>query len=287
MGSGSNTQPTQSTTFTPSAQQKQIMDLAMPGLTGWAGSVPQRYAGETVAGFTAPQTAGQNMALDAAGTQAGIASGAADTLPFFFNNLTDVNSNPALRGAIDASVRPITENLTQTQLPAIRGEFGMGNFGSSRQGIAEGLASGQASQAIGDTANKLVNATYDTNLRSMLQALGLVPTVQQAQTAPAATTSAVGDVQQAREQALINADIGNFNYDEWAPFLQAKELFGVAGGIPGGTTTSTANNPPPAPGWQQSLGGAATGAALGSLLLPGIGTGIGAAGGALLPFLFQ
>lgn len=287
MAKGSDVQPTQTTTQVLSPEQQELMKLAMPGVKQFSANVPERYQGNTVAGFDPSQTSGQEMALTAATKQASLADSAAQSMPFFFGNLTDPDSNSVLRSAIDASVRPIQENLMQQTLPGIRGEFGMGNFGASRQGIAEGIASGQASQAIGDTASKLAQNTYDTNINAMLKAYGLLPTVQAAQVTPAATTSAVGDVRQGREQALINQDVGAFNYDQYAPFLQSKEIMSLLTGMPGGSIVSTANNPPKAPLGMQALGGAASGAALGSMLFPGIGTGIGAAGGALLPFLFQ
>ena len=49
------------------------MDLAIPGVKQFAATVPQRYPGTTVAPFTDAQTAGQNMALSAAGDQAATA----------------------------------------------------------------------------------------------------------------------------------------------------------------------------------------------------------------------
>jgi hypothetical protein len=171
-------------------------------------------------------------------------------------------------------------------LPGIRSEFGGGNYGSSRQGIAEGLAAGRTAQAAGDTASKLAQNEYESNLNATLKAYGLLPTVQGAQTAGALTTSGVGDVQQAHNQALLNQQVGNFNYDQYAPFLQSQDIISLLTGLPGGTTTTTANNPSSA-GPMQALGGAAAGATLGSALFPGVGTALGAGAGALLPFLFK
>lgn len=287
MGSGSPQQPTQTTKYELSPEQRQLMDLAMPGIRNFAASTPQRYQGTQIAGFTPEQQQGQQMALNAAGAQGELAGNAARTSNFLMGgDIWRPENNPALRGAIDASTRPITQALTEQQLPALRGEaVTTGNFGSSRQGIAEGLASGRASQAIGDTASKLVNQQYETNINAQLKAMGLLPMVQQAQLAPAITTSGVGDVRQAMNQALLGEQVGNFNWDQLAPYLQSKDIMSLLQGLPGGATVST-GNVPQANKAMTALGGAATGAALGSALMPGIGTGIGAAGGALLPFLF-
>lgn len=280
--------PTQTTTSQPSPQAQELLNLAMPGARDFAATVPQRYQGSTVAPFDPSQTAGQDMALGAAGTQGTLANaGAARSNYLLSGNIWDPTNNPALSGAITAATRPITENLNQSILPQIRGEaVKTGNFGSSRQGIAEGLATQGAERAIGDTSSKLVQNEYDTNINAQLKALGLLPTVQGAQTQPAATTSAVGDTRQAMDQALTNQNVGNFNYDQYAPFLQSQELMSLAAGIPGGTTSSTGSVAQPNTA-MQSLGGAASGATLGSMLFPGVGTVAGAGAGALLPWLFK
>lgn len=128
---------------------------------------------------------------------------------------------------------------------------------------------------------------YGQNLAALYQALGATPTVQAAQSAPWQTMSAVGDVQQAMNQAQIDEAIKRYNYSQLAPLLQSQQVLSMLPSIPGATTVSTANNPP-APGmFQQSIGGAMTGAALGSMVpIPG-STLVGAGAGAMMPFLFR
>lgn len=284
---GSTTQPEQRTTYELSPEQRELMNLAIPGVREFAASVPQRYSGSQVAGFTPEQVSGQEQVLGAAPIQRDLATSAAGANQFYTGgSIWDPASNPNLRGAIDASVRPIYENLTEKALPAIRGEaVTTGNFGSSRQGIAEGIATREASRAAGDAASKLAQNQYETNVNAQLKAMGLLPTVQAAQTTPGVTTSGVGDVRQAMSQALLNQDVNAFNFDQLAPFLQSKEIMALLTGLPGGTTVSTANTPQPNK-LTSALGGAAAGASLGSAIFPGVGTGIGAGAGALLPFLF-
>lgn len=289
MGNSTPSQTTNTTKVDLSPEQQQILQYAMPGVQSYAASVPQRYDGSTVAAQTAPQLAGQQSALGAAGTQGTLATNAANANNNLLTNIWDPATNPNLKNAVDASVRPITQQLTESTLPAIRGDaVTTGNFGSSRQGIAEGLASRGASQAAGDTAAKVVQNEYDTNINAQLKALGLVPNTQSAQLAPATTQSAVGDVQQAYQQSLLNQDVGNFNYDQMAPFLQSQDIISLLSGIPGGGSTSvgtgTSSSANPA---TSALGGAAAGASLGSALFPGVGTAAGAGIGAILPFLFR
>jgi hypothetical protein len=340
MGGGQKEQPRQESTFQMSPEQRQLFSLAIPKIAQFAASTPKRYQGEQVAGFTPAQTAAQETALGAAGTQADIANRAFDVWGGIPGSLTDfqrtplqtssditvspetwARATPTLNAATTAATRPIWEGLTESALPAIRGT-GAGTSGlttsGSRQGIAEGVAAGKAARAAGDvgsrmaqdTMNQLLGLTqqryatnigaegqryatdvgaegqrYGQNLAAMYQALGLAPTLQTMQAAPAATLAAVGEQQQAMEQARINEAIQNFNFDQLGGYLQAKDILSLVQGMPGGTNISTANVPKASP-FSQALGGAATGASVGSIFGP-IGTGVGAVGGAALPFLFQ
>lgn len=288
MGGGSGgAQPTQTTTLKMSPEQKQLYNLALPGIKSFAATVPDRYGGSTIADFDPSQVAGQNMALNAAsGLQAPLTSGAVDANKFLLKDIWNPESNPYLSGAIDAAVRPITERYQETVMPGIRDEFqGAGQqFGGSRRGVAEGLAARDYLRNVGDTSSKIVQDQYANNLSSMVKALGLAPQTANAAVIPAQTTSAVGDVRQGMAQSLLSEDVGNFNYDQTAPFLQSKELLALLSGIPGGTNVSTANNPPSNP-MMSGLGGAMAGAQLGSMIMPGIGTLAGAGLGGLMAFL--
>ena len=288
-GGGNQPQQTQTTTNVLGPEQRAIFDLAFPKLKDYAATVPERYGSSTIAPFNANQTGGQQQVLGATGTQQGLVQGGANTSNFWTgDNVWDPSNNPALQGAVDAATRPISQAYTQDFLPAVRSEaIKAGGLGGSRQGVHEAVGAEKAARAIGDTSNKVVQDAYGTNVRAQLQALGLLPQTAQAQTIPGTTQSAVGDVQQAQSQAMLNEQVGNFNFDQLAPFLQAKELTGLISGMPGGSTVSTANNPPQASGVMQALGGAASGATLGSALFPGVGTAAGAGLGAILPFLMR
>ena len=109
--------------------------------------------------------------------------------------------------------------------------------------MRRGIASGRASDAIGDATSKLVSSAYDTNVNAQLKALGLLPSTQAAQTTGDLTTSNVGDVRQSMAQSLLGQDVSNFNYDQLAPFLQSKDIMSLLTGLPGGSTTTTGTAP--------------------------------------------
>jgi hypothetical protein len=286
MSSGQPAEQKQETQYVLSPEQRELMGLAMPGIREFAAKVPERYGSSTVAGFDPSQVAGQQGALGSAGVQTGLArSGAGTSNAWLDPAKLDVSNDPIVQANIASAQRPVWDQLMEVALPGVRDSAERtGNFGSSRQGIAEGVAVGKATKAAGDIASGITSKAYDTNVDAQLKALGLLPQTSAVQTGGDATTSAVGDVRQALEQARLNETVGNFNYDQLAPFLQSKEIMAMLSGIPGGSTVSTASGPTRNP-LTSALGGAASGAALGSAIMPGIGTGVGAGIGGLLAFL--
>jgi hypothetical protein len=286
MGSKS-TPTTQTTQYNLAPEQRQILDLAMPGITQFASTVPQRYQGNAIAGFDPLQTQGQNMALGGATAQQGVADTAKGTSDYILGgHLWDPTNNPALSGAVDAAVRPITENYNEVVRPAVRDNFQQAGqvFGGSQRDKANEAIARDYLRNVGDTSSKLVQGEYNTNIDATLKALGLAPQTQATQVTPGVTTSGVGDVRQAMSQALIGQNVSNFNYDQLAPFLQSEELVKLLSSVPGASATTTGNVPQPNQALS-ALGGAAAGASLGTAIMPGIGTAGGAGLGALLSFL--
>jgi hypothetical protein len=297
MGGGSKqtAAPTQSTQYVLSPEQRELMDLAMPGIRQFAAKTPERYTGRTTAGFNPTQEAAQEMALTAAGDQAGAARGAGGAHAFWTGgaggggaaDLFDPTTNPYMQRAIEGAIRPAEQALTRSALPAVRSGAGeTGQYGSTRQGIAEGIAMGDFGRSALDTGAKITTDLTKAFADNQLRAMGLTGEIQDAFTRPAITTGTVGDVRQQQEQALLDEQLRNFQFDQYAPFLQSQEILQLMAGLPGGSTVST-GSVPPAPGkGQQALGGALAGAQMGSMFGPW-GMGIGAAGGAALPFLFS
>lgn len=283
---GSSTQPTQTSTpiFTP--EQRQLQQLAMPYAKDFAANPPKLPDQSFIPPFDPLQTQGQNMALDASGTQQNLVSSGADASQFLTSGaVLSPDSNPALKASIDAGVAPIYDNLLERVLPGVRsGAAGSGNFGGSRQAIAESLAIKDANRAAGEVSSKMANQGYQTGLDAFTKGLALLPQTTASQLTPSLTTSGVGDVRQNLMRELLGEQAGRFNYESIAPFLMAEKLFGLSSSMPTGVT-STANVAQPNTA-TSALGGAAAGASLGSLLGP-VGTAGGAAIGGLLPFLMR
>lgn len=233
MGGGSQKQTTE---VKLSPEQRQLLSLAMPFAKDFAANAPQAVP---IQPFDPLQQQAQTQAIGGAATQNDLANKAAGGAGFMLDgSVLDPNSNPGLRGAIDAAVRPIVGTLNQSTLPALRGNaVAAGGYGGSRQGIAEGLAVQGAQQAIGDASSKLAFEGYNAGLDAMNKAQALVPTLQGAQTTGAATLDAVGAQRRAMEEALA----GQGNNQSMMNLLAAKELASLVGGIPGGSTTTSAS----------------------------------------------
>lgn len=226
-------------------EQRVLLDAAIPNLLQYAATPPT--LSNRVAPTTQATTTGYNLATGAIPTQQGIVGSGANASQFLTSGeALDPRTNPGLAGTIDAAVRPIYQNLTESVLPSIRGDSAMSssgapsaNYGGSRQGIAEGIATRGASTAAGDVAQKTAFSGYTSALDAMTKALGLVPSTAGAQTIPAGTSAAVGDAQQAQAQSEINASDQISNYNALLPFLTGSNLLGLVNQIPGGGTTST------------------------------------------------
>jgi len=275
MGGGSSQPYSQTTTSTPSPQAQQLMGMAMPFYQQMAANPPTLPSFPMTAGFTAPQTTGQNMALQAGGAggpQAGIVGSAAGGENFMTSGQAlSPSSNPALQSWIQSAVQPIQQTYSENIIPQIRqSAVATGQEGGSEQGIAEGIAGRGEQQAIGATTSNIANQGYLSGLNAMVQGLSLAPSIAGAQTIPAATTSAVGDVQQAQNQAMINEQIQRTMFPQLEPGLMASELMGGAGAVPGGTTATTGTMPGTSLGQMLMGGGAITAGLLGSKGLAGL-----------------
>ena len=327
-----------------SKQQKQLVNATQPYIKRYINKTSNKgvqLPGEPLTAPTNPyQTQGQELALGAVPAQQRLAgqseaaltrimnrdptdstgivetwqNPATDATDFLLNKVLYPETNPALQQAINAATRPITDQLLEEALPATRsGAYTTGGFGGSRQGIAEGLATGKAARAVGDTAANVANQgyqaglgaltsaygdllgastsaygtrqgafsqLYSNNLNAQLNALGLTPTVQAAQTMPALTTSAVGDVQQQQQQRELDENTYRELFKQMSPLMSAQSLLALAGASPGGGSTSTTQMPGNSP-VSNILGGAS----LGTALLPGIGTVLGGVAGGGLSLL--
>jgi hypothetical protein len=122
------------------------------------GDVPRGPAGGGAPG--APGGAPGGAPAPGGGVAPGMSTG-----DFLTRGALDPANNPALQSYMAAATRPISENLLYNVLPNVRsGAAGAGQYGSSRQGIAEALAANKAFQEMGDVSANIANQGYQTGL---------------------------------------------------------------------------------------------------------------------------
>jgi len=292
-GGGSSTQTVQNFSPAEAAQRARVQREAGEIYSNTKAGAEGPYPGAQVVPFSSDTYTAQNLMRGAANTQA------SQTLPqlaaatqFGLGDVLDVNSNPYLQAAMDASNRQITQSYTDPNgvMSQIRTSSmlngGQGN--STRQGIAEGVAAGRYAQAIGDNSARIASEGYGQGLDTFAKTLGLTPQTMAAYNMPAQAYGAVGAQNEAMAQAQENYAAAGRDWDlnsSWVPLQNYANI--VYGGTqPSGSTTTSQMDAQRSNPLMGAAGGAMAGAQLGSIV-PGIGTGIGAIGGAILGGLFS
>lgn len=230
------------------------------------GPGPQYYPGQEVAALNPTQTAGIKSITQAAG-QPNASTQAQSANKFIESGaLLDPSSNPYLQDTFKQAA-----NGVQNQLSS--------EFAGSGRNIIGSLP--VQSDEMNNLANQIYGGAYQSGVGQMIQGQAFAPSVDAGTYQPGQQLLNTGAGIQGQQQNLINSDINKYNYNQQLPYNQLSYMTGLLGqnGAPfrsGQTTLPTNSNQ-----WGTALGGAASGAAMGSSFGPW-GTGIGAVAGGLL-----
>lgn len=286
-GGGSQTSTTQNYSPEEAARRAAVMSEAERIYYQTAPSMSQSaYPGEVPVPASESTVAAQNLGIWQAGQQQIGANLAAQGMEYGLTGAMDVQNNPFLQSAIGAALRPVTQQYVDPGgvLSSIRtNATDSGQFGGVRQGVAEGIAAGRYTQNATDMAGKMASAAYDKGQDTFSRTLALAPQTMNMQNQPVATLSGIGaqqeDIAQQEAAYQANANMWGLNAP-WAPLQNYANI--VYGGANPSTTSTSDASAPKKNRATGALGGAAAGAAAGSAILPGWGTALGAAGGAIL-----
>lgn len=181
----------------------------------------------------------------------------------------DLVNSQQTQDVIAASTRPIQEQLMRYAIPSTQDSaIAAGQLGSSRQGIAEGLARSDANNQMGDIASRIAFGALQEQLAGERMALQFSPQLMQMMGMPTTLLSELG---QNEEYYDLESRSGQSrNLQSLAALLQ--------GFIPGANTSTTSQAQRTG---NEKLGGALSGAAMGSQIMPGWGTAIGGLIGAM------
>lgn len=153
----------------------------------------------------------------------------------------DVNNNPYLYAAAQGAIRPVFEQLTEQALPSIRsGAINTGQYGGSRQALAEGTAIGKATQAALDTTAGMYSDAYNQGLDTMTKAMLFGPQIMSLSQMPAQTLGQLGAAQEGDQQKALSEAMSRWDYSQNLPYQQLSNYLNLLNGAsPYSSTTSS------------------------------------------------
>lgn len=234
----------------------------------------RQVAGQKYSGYSGPQVAQANPATLAALSQYGQVGGLAGLGGRALGGDASAFAqfqNPYQQNVIDQVGNQYDQLRSQAHLDANEQATRAGAFGGSRHAIMEGARLGQLDQGQAATIAQLQQQGFnDAQSRALSAAnLGMGALGQQA---------GLADYLRQIQQQGFDVNKANFNEQrDWGQ-RQLAALQGAVSGTPYGQSQSTPLTRNAGAG---ALGGALTGAQIGSAI-PGVGTAIGAIGGGLL-----
>ena len=287
-GGGKTTSTSTTLNYSPeeAVRRTKVMDEALKVYNATAPQIAAAdYPGAKPVPFSPESVAAQNLAVqNAFGAQQGIDQ-INQGVNYGMTTAMDVDNNPYLAKAVEGAIRPITQSYTDTGgvMSQIRdGSVDAGQFGSSRQGVAEGIAAGRYADAVGDVASKMYSDAYNKGQDTFARTLMFAPEALQTGMLPVNWLSGVGAQKEDLAQAMSNyeSDATMWGYNsQWAPINNLANLIYGAGSS---QATSTATQPGrPRNVLGGAVGGAMTGWAAGASM-GSVGGPMGAAAGAIL-----
>lgn len=171
-------------------------------------------------------------------------------------NAPDVANNPYVQDQIQANTRLLNRNFQENIMPTIQGSAtAAGQSGSSRHGVAEGIAARGTQEAIANQAANTMLSAYGQGLDARSQALGMSGNVLGLGMLPGQTMQGVGGTLNAEAQRYINEAMQRQQFDEtgeWDLLSRYQNVVNPTAGL-GGVTT--APNPYQQNPFASALGG--------------------------------
>lgn len=221
------------------------------------------YSGQTVAQLTPDEQAAQGMVR---GQVPGMQGMVGDVGNYYQSLLQQPGqANPALEAAINAMRSSATKSFQDPGGPmsAIRQDAqGSGQYGGTRQGIAEGLAMGRLGDSLTSNEANMRYQDLGAQYARASGAAGALPSYLSSAMAPAAALAGVGAQNRDITQQGYNSDMNKWAYETSAPDTRLQNLLNMIGGTTpiGGTNYSQSYSP----SWYTDMLKAGGGAAGGS-----------------------
>lgn len=235
-----------------------------------AESLAEQQTQQGVPGFDPLQTSAQRQMLDVARRSPG--QGTVDLATQAHQAALGGVDGEAFQRRFDAITNPVQRQFSEEVLPQISDQFTQtGQPGSTRQGVAEGIAA----RGLGEELTRVGAELERDETQRQMQAMRMAPQMQRLQQQQAMLSPEIlSQIGQARRGLELEQ-----KEDPWRQLQRYQQLVQGIGGM-GGITEQPGPIQPSA--GQRALGGAATGAgamaATGNPYLIGGGAGVGALG---------
>jgi len=260
----------------------------------------QPWTGATVAGIDPTLQAGLNAQASLFNQNLGGSAGVNAARALGTQTIQDQGFSPELRSLYEQAQgdqNPYLQNILDTSNRQISNKIGSSMSGAGRYG--SGMHADVAARAMAEAADPVLAQDYARRQQQMQSIAGgaqqaagqwaqMMPTLDQAQLAPAQGLANLGQFYQERGQKTLDDQVKLYNTQQawpWEQVARLNAIAGQAGGL-GGTQFGTQTTPINQPSTLQRLfGGAAAGAGIGGSFGGAPGAGIGALGGGLLGML--
>ena len=280
-GGGKTSQTTVETPY-QQGQYKNLLNQSDAWLN--SGGFDDNYGGsagfDPTANFTQGQTAGLAGSQQTGQALSQLYGGAGQSSLSDYLGAYDPNKTGLTQALSSVNNQMNFDYNTQVAPQVRQGAQGAGQYGSSRHGIAEGLALSQLSQQKLNAGNQLALQDQQQYNQNRLSALGNLSTITKGLNSANGLQFDAGQLQQQQDQNEINGQLQQWAYENNASLNDLLAYQQLISGDYGGTTSSVGKSPKSGGG---ALGAIGTigGAVVGSFFGPA-GTAAGAsAGGAI------
>lgn len=271
-GGGSGEQKTESENNQTPYQQGQF-DTLLQGANKWlsTGGFDRNYGGSKDFDSVANQNANQNAAnqgtVQNGQNLQGILNGAGQDSLKDYLGAYDPNKT-GLTGAINASNNALDWNYSTQVNPMIRqGATDAGQFGSTRHGVAEGIAQAQLGQQKTNAASTMAFQDQQQYNQNRLGALNNMGNIANGLNAGNALQGSVGDKEQQQAQNEINGQLEAWAYKNNVSLNDLTAYKALISGNMGGSATASGTSSGGGSGGAgalASIGGSALGSYMGS-----------------------
>lgn len=140
-------------------------------------------------------------------------------------NAPDVANNPYVQAMLEQQSNLLGRNFQENLLPGIQsGAIGAGQLGSSRQGVAEGLAARGTQEALASQAAATQMDAYGKGLAQQQWGLGAAPGMIGLGGAGADMLMGVGDIRRSEDEKAVQESMYRHDYAQQEPWNRMERF---------------------------------------------------------------